>query len=187
MVIIINGKGGCGKDTLIEGLEGHVTTIDPKNARATLRSVFNFSAIDRVKEIARHGGWKDDKSDKGRKLLHDLKMAFVEYNDMPLNDLKKKVVYWNSEEWNEPVHFLHIREPEEITRAVEMFKELGIAVETLLIKRSTTDAHTYGNHADDDVERYPYNYIFMNDQDLLTSQSDFRNLIKGIAETRIYH
>ena len=58
-VVIINGAGGTGKDTLCEITSRHYKTR-------------TISAVDRVKEIALFGGWNGVKDDRGRKLLSDI-------------------------------------------------------------------------------------------------------------------
>ena len=59
-VIIINGSGGVGKDTLCE--------FAMKKYRC-----MNTSAITPVKEMAAMAGWRGEKTDAARKFLSDLK------------------------------------------------------------------------------------------------------------------
>ena len=59
-IIIINGTGGSGKDTFVEFVSKY-------------SKVFNFSSVDKVKEVARVIGWSGTKSEKDRKFLSDLK------------------------------------------------------------------------------------------------------------------
>ena len=77
-VVIINGKGGVGKDTLCN-------IIGKKYA------VKNISSITPIKEIAKIGGWKGGKENKDRKFLADLKKLFIDYNDLPFLYLKKEM------------------------------------------------------------------------------------------------
>ena len=53
--------------------------------------------------------------------------------------------------------FIHIREPEEIKRAVEKFH-----AETLLIRRKGHET-ILSNESDARVEEYSYNYYYLND------------------------
>ena len=69
-VIVINGAGGVGKDTLCELASKHF-------------KVYNVSSITPIKEIASMCGWRGEKDDKARKFLSDLKRLTVEYNDYP--------------------------------------------------------------------------------------------------------
>lgn len=156
MVIIINGKGCSGKDALIESLQGKIE-IDNE-----IHDIYNFSTISKIKEIARSGGWNDDKSEKGRKLLSDLKRAFSEYNDLPLKTVMQDIIWYGTDRDIEPIFFVHIREPEEIDKAVRAFKNVGERVATLLVQRTSFKNVTYGNDSDDNVEMYFYDTEFLN-------------------------
>ena len=64
-VVIINGVGGVGKDSICEIV-------------AQIYRVKAVSSIDPIKQIALLGGWNyDDKSLAGRKILSDIKLAFI--------------------------------------------------------------------------------------------------------------
>ena len=76
-VIVINGAGGVGKDTLCEFAEKHF-------------KVMNISSITPIKEIAKMCGWNGEKTDKARKFLSDLKALSIEYNDFPTLWAKEK-------------------------------------------------------------------------------------------------
>ena len=140
-IIIINGTGGCGKDTFVEYVSKYA-------------KVMNFSSVDKVKEIAKIIGWTGGKSEKDRKFLADLKKLTTEYNDMAYNDMKEKTVEFQNSD-NE-IMFIHIREPEEIKRAVDTLK-----AKTLLIKREGL-SNINSNYSDANVENYKYDYIIIN-------------------------
>ena len=63
-IIVINGRGGVGKDEFI------------KWCREANNDIYSVSSVDYVKEIARLIGWNGEKDVKGRKFLSDLKDAF---------------------------------------------------------------------------------------------------------------
>ena len=115
LVIVINGAGGVGKDTLCELASKHF-------------KVKNISSITPVKKIAADCGWNGEKDDKARKFLSDLKRVLVEYNDYPtawaLSEYKK---FLSSDD---EVMFVHIREGEEIEKFV---KATCGAAKTLLV------------------------------------------------------
>ncbi len=140
-IIIINGTGGSGKDTFVEFVSKY-------------SKVFNFSSVDKVKEVARVIGWSGTKSEKDRKFLSDLKKLTTEYNDMSFNSIKDAVSKFYSDD-NE-IMFIHIREPEEIKRAVNSFN-----AKTLLIKRDGQEI-IKTNYSDANVENYNYDYIIEN-------------------------
>ena len=69
-VIVINGQGRSGKDTICRIM-------------AKRYKVKNVSAIDPVKNIAGYMGWQGEKTDAARKMLADLKQVMIEYGDIP--------------------------------------------------------------------------------------------------------
>ena len=100
-VIIINGAGGAGKDTLCAIAARHY-------------AVTSVSAVDRIKEIARFGGWDGVKDERGRKLLSDIKLAFIAYNDLPFASLMEAYRAFCASQAR--VLFIHCREPKEIAK-----------------------------------------------------------------------
>lgn len=141
-VIVINGQGQSGKDTVC----GFVA--EEYKARS-------ISEITPIKELAKIAGWNGEKDDRSRKMLSDLKMLFVEYNDLPFNYAIKEIKkFLNSDD---EILFIHIRECEEIEKIV---KNSPVKTYTLLMKR-TDEAYkqrVFGNASDDGV--YDYNYDF---------------------------
>lgn len=149
-IFIINGSGGVGKDTFVELVSTELNDILKK-----FHTVVNFSSVDKVKEIAKEIGWDGKKSEKDRKFLSDLKILTSDYCDMPFQSMRSKVSeFMNDEE--SILLFLHIREPEEITRAV---KEFG--ANTILVIRNTVK-HITSNMADENVFNYNYEFIIDN-------------------------
>ncbi len=225
VIIIINGKGGCGKDTLIQHLSSEFYPI-------------TLSTVDIVKKAATLLGYNmNDKSNEGRKFLHDIKMASQIYNDFPnrhvvhtvnrlctafkeitaieeirlmghssevdaiLTDviLRNKMLQYmfpdiivgpsnvttDPNAFFKPVIFIHCREPESITSLLNMLehnptiKTLAFPPKTLIVRRSETDNKTYGNHCDDDVELFKYDYMIDN-EDLQTAVKSLEQVIENI-------
>lgn len=140
-IIVINGTGGCGKDTFVSIVSKY-------------KKVYNFSSIDKVKEVAKLIGWNGKKEEKDRKFLSDLKRLTTEYNDMAFNSVREAVETFKNSD-NE-IMFIHIREPEEIKRAVDTFR-----AKTLYIKRDNLENIT-SNESDRRVEEYDYDYKILN-------------------------
>ena len=164
-VLVINGAGGVGKDTLCAIAAKHF-------------KVENISSITPIKEVAGLFGWNGTKDDKSRKFLADLKQLTVEYNDYP--------TVWATEQYNQflksdkEVLFVHIREPEEIKKFV---RATGGEAKTLLIRGGERMAkREYGNSADDCVENYEYDYYFINDKTLDIAESEFCSFISEILK-----
>lgn len=140
-IIIINGTGGSGKDTFVEYCSKY-------------GKVMNFSSVDKVKEVAKLIGWNGQKTEKDRKFLSDLKKLTTDYNDMAFNSIRVAVTQFENSD--DEILFIHIREPEEIKRAVNAF-----GAKALLVKR-TGLANIETNYSDANVDNYPYDYIIEN-------------------------
>ena len=167
-VFIINGSGGVGKDTFVEFVE-MIPTFEfiGKNENNTVwfknLEIRNYSSVSKVKEIAKIIGWNGEKTERDRKFLSDLKLLTTEYNDMPLNDMKKYTrSFMNPGDINR-ILFLHIREPEEIAKAVNEFKEYN--VKTILVIRDSIK-HITSNMADENVYNYNYDIVINNNSTL---------------------
>lgn len=147
-IFVINGKPTVGKDTFVE----FISEITP---------TLNISSVDKVKEIAKQIGWDGiSKTEKDRKFLSDLKKITTEYCDMPFQYMKEKIEEYMF--YKQLCIFLHIREPEEIERAVKEFN-----AKTILITRYSVDPIT-SNTSDANVNNYKYDYEIANNGTLET-------------------
>lgn len=165
-LIIINGKGGVGKDTLIDYL---IKTNEYK--------IINLSSITPIKEVAKQLGWKGDKDNKSRKFLSDLKKLSVKYNNYPVAYICNE--YYKITD-DDAIVFAHIREPEEIKKCIEILD--GENVRTLLIRRYGISDTIIGNSSDDDVENYDYDAIFNNNCDIEFAGENFRGFIERMLK-----
>jgi len=159
MVVVINGKSGVGKDTLIE------------LAAAELK-VCNVSSVDPIRQIAYIAGWDGVKDDAWRKMMIDVKKALTEYNDFPTKYIIEK--YNEFKKSNDNIMFVHIREPEEI-RKLENY----IPCVTLLVTRKMGGKF---NAQDENLHKYKYDYIFENDKPLEESGKEFVQWLKERIE-----
>ena len=164
LVIIINGKGGCGKDTICDILEKHYPTK-------------RISTITKVKQAARlMFGWKGGKSLKDRKFLSDLKDLWTDYNDGPFMyaiDQFQKFAEKPVAAYNE-IFIIHVREPSEIKKIKDRINYIGaVPCVTLLIKSPRTESVEYGNEADDLVDKYPYDFVYSNEAPLDVLEEHF--------------
>lgn len=161
IVIIINGNGGSGKDTLC-------------NFANEKYKIKNISSITPIKNIARHYGWNGEKDSKSRKFLADLKKTFVEYNDLPFQFLTAEYEFFLHDDAN--ILFVHIRESSEIDK---LKNYVEIPCVTLLIRRNKY-SKKWGNDPDDQVENYAYDYIYHNDKPLSDAKDDFCIFLQNI-------
>jgi len=147
-IFVINGTGGAGKDTFVQMVSRRMDKM------SGYMGVMNISSVDRIKDAAKIIGWNGWKEEKDRKFLSDLKELSSKYNDMPFEYMRKSVDNFRKSHFQ--VLFLHIREPEEIKRAV---KEFG--AKTILITRNSIE-HITSNMADKNVFDYEYDFVIRN-------------------------
>ncbi len=165
LVVIINGNGGVGKDTLCEFAKDVFT-------------IRNISAITPIKEIAAAHGWNGEKDAKARKFLADLKAAFIEYNDLPFLYIKEQYHSFLEDE-NEQILFIHIREAEEIEKVKKYVQSPCI---TLLITQEKKKNQCWGNPSDDNVACYAYDYRYSNDKKLAEARNDFNCFLQELFD-----
>lgn len=167
-IFIINGSGGVGKDTFVD-----LVSVELNNIFKKFHTVINFSSVDKVKEIAKLIGWNGGKSEKDRKFLSDLKILTSNYCDMPFESMKDKVSeFLNDEESS--LLFLHIREPEEISRAVKEFE-----AKTILVIRDSVN-HITSNMADKNVFNYEYDFVIENNGNIKELGEKAKEFIGGV-------
>ena len=136
-VIVINGPPESGKDTFVKYVRAFASV-----------EVFNFSTVDRIKQLARHYfGWDGIKDAAGRRLLSDLKDASTRYNNGPFFSVAEQL----KDTGPRSICFVHVREPEEIQKFKDYY---GRACSTIFIDRLVDTEH--GNHADDNVRNFLY-------------------------------
>ena len=162
VVIIINGTGGVGKDTLCDFAGELYYTV-------------NVSSITPIKEIAEKYGYNGIKDEKSRKFLSDLKHAFTEFNDLPFKYLISE--YNKFVHDNNNIMFVHIREPEEIARFKDYVSKPCV---TLLVRRPNSSKAPWGNNSDANVENYEYDYYYDNNKSIAEVRVDFKDFITDI-------
>lgn len=170
-IIIINGKGGCGKDTLCD-------------IAATKYNTMNVSSITPIKEMAKIVGWNGAKTDADRKFLSDLKEIVTRYNDGANEYIIQEALVFSKSESD--VMFIHIREPENIEHFIETARcriPDDIQILTLLVKRDSQKYLIFGNKSDDDVELYDYDFIYSNSHPIEEVESDFLPFLENMLKS----
>lgn len=158
-IFILNGMGGCGKDTFVNFLNEIVPA-------------YHYSSVSKVKKIASRCGWNGGKTEKDRKFLSDLKRITTEYSDMSFNDIKDVVNIFNDLDYWYTVIVIDIREPAEIERAKKEFN-----AKTILIKNDRVP-FIKSNASDSSVYDYEYDIVIENNGTL----NDFKEAIEKFAK-----
>ena len=143
-IFVQNSVGGSGKDTWAEFVGKYIPT-------------HKYSIIDLPKEAAKVLGWNGSKDEKDRRFLSDIMDLSTEYNDSPFRDVLSVVTDFKNNLIEDEVLLIDMRDPKDITRAVEIF-----GAETILIRNPNVEK-IESNHADANVEQYEYDYIIEND------------------------
>ena len=152
-VVVVNGKGGVGKDTLCDFVPQKYKTV-------------KVSSIDPIKEMALFVGWNGEKTLQARKFLSDLKKATILYNDYPTKYLHSKFLSFLKDDCE--IMIVQIREAEQIIHFIESIQFPAI---TLLIRGK--NEHTYGNTSDDNVDNYSYDFDYFNTLPLEEAKKNF--------------
>ena len=173
IVVIINGVGGSGKDTFVHLIKDKLKTIENPSpfANDNVSIVENISTVDRVRHAARLLGADtyNNKDDKCRAFMQELKQLAAKYYDSPHQYCRKKIY-----DGMYKVCFVHCREPEEIKRFVDEFGAV-----TVLVRRP--DIHTPNNSSDMGVENYKYDYVIENDGDYFSLEKKATKFIHDIG------
>lgn len=187
-IIVINGKGGIGKDTLIGAIE---------SMNEPYIEVYNESSIDPIRGMVARGfdGIRllskaaKVKDNAYRTLLSTMKKAvddfyMVNYGVKYTNDYLKActIGYINGignyqDTSEDSVLFIHIREPENITAYLNSIKDMlkGSDIEAVtLLVTSCRAQEDYGNDSDNNVENYPYDFVYKSDEDINSERKKFR-------------
>lgn len=162
-IILINGAGGVGKDTFVEICQ---RMMDKDK-------ILNISTVDFIKQAAKILGWNEQKDEKGRKFLSDLKDLATEYSDLSVSYISKTIL--QAQEDGTEAIFVHCREPKELARLKKRFNAI-----TLLIKNNRVKP-IESNHADRDIEQYEYDFIIENNEGLLELTKKAADFIKEIG------
>lgn len=169
-IIILNGKGGVGKDTLCKIAAKHYKTD-------------MVSSIDPIKRIAEQIGWDGVKDSKSRRFLSELKRLCAEFNDFPTQYLMQETKkFFESEK---VLLFVQIREPSEIDKFKSAVKgRFGITCHTLLIEQSHGRS-IWENESDDNVTNYNYDYRYVNDSPLEQTEDCFIAFLSSYMQKSI--
>jgi hypothetical protein len=183
-VIVVNGVPESGKDTftkeVLESIQGN--SIPP------VKTMF-VSTIDLVRSLVEEYIYQYapntlfKKDAKGRKLLCDVKRAFVEYDNAPFKVTVESILrtYYDCEFIKKDKLFVvvHSREPDEIQKFVDYFPNCyTVLIEKKFdIPKVSDTANTEeccSSDSLDSIRDFPYEYILINkDKEEFLSSANF--------------
>lgn len=159
-VLIVNGYPLAGKDTFCAFAKDMFCCIE-------------HSTVSTIKRIAMNEfGWSGDKTPEARHMLSDLKDFYTKWFNGPFNEIVRIInfqIKYNKMDELPPTEFifLHIREPQEITKVQEWCRRNGIECYTVFINRDIKgDTNKISNHADKNVEKIMYDVYIGNNNSL---------------------
>lgn len=153
VLIIVNGKPTAGKDTFVEYLDEILFSKRKQN-------VSNISSIDVVKHVATILGWDGEKTDEARDFLSNIKDLSTKFNDFPFTNIVNLIDHSSL-----PIIACHIREPEEIEKLYNHYKEsIHVHAIRLFVDRNVEVTST--NHADKLVNESEYDMYIDNNKTL---------------------
>ena len=173
-IIIINGYGGSGKDTFVELVKQNTNC----------KHVENISSIDPIKDLAISLGWDQEKNDKNRTMLSELKRVCNFYFGTSDKYVDEKVdEFTNSSDDNSDLFllFIHVREKEEIRKYMLKYDAI-----TLCITRPDIEIPT--NDSDRQVMDFNYKFYVNNDKDIPTlrkKSESFVNILRNLSNDTI--
>lgn len=197
-VIIINGKAGVGKDTFVNIFSQLLTSqhkyddekaflncsydsiaiLTSSQSHKPLSLVENVSSVDGLKYIAtRYFNYdNDNKTDKDRKFLADLKQLTTDYCDYSFTYIINRWDLFVKDPYKKYL-FIHVREPKEIER---LKTELNAI--TLQITSTRTDIHKVDNNASDrDTDLYDYDFSIANDSTIEEFTENIKSFIRVLG------
>lgn len=166
-IVVINGKGGIGKDTLVDVIN--------KTPHCFVWNVSSINPIVDYKQKTGIGFTTHELMSDIEAWLEDTKRT----NILPYSLLSRKDV---NVPFASSVLFIHIREPENITEFLREAKakleedgENDVILTTLLI-RSNRSLESYGNTSDDGVEDFDYEHIYESKNGINEDAESFRKM-----------
>lgn len=161
-IIILNGRGGVGKDTFVDLCNKYIKCI-------------HISSITPIKEIAKSIGWDGAKTEKDRKFLSDLKFLVSEYNDLSFTYIQDKISEFYRDFPEDTLLFIDIREKAEIDKVHNMYN-----CYTCLIKNNRVPIIN-SNPADRDPELFTYDFVIDNNSDLSNLEECAKNFVLDLC------
>lgn len=162
-IIVINGAGGVGKDTIVEMVSKY-------------RTVSNIDSVAIVKKVAKELGWNGEKDEASRLFLSELKKLADRHFDHSNRYLVNQIKTFMASD--QEVAFVHIREPLLIEKFNLSCAIMGLNPINMLVTNSNVEKVT-SNDSDKNVSCYEYDIYLSNDGTL----EELEDKVKDFVET----
>lgn len=176
-IFVINGSNSSGKDTFVD-------IASSLSSELNIDEVVHISSVDVIKKMAKRYGWDENKDEKGRKLLADLKEAWDNYNSLTQIDIFTRTKRWiiSKNSFLKPRFlFVDIREPTKIKTYIDSIEKYYgdcVCTGTILIKQTRTEAAS--NPADQGVNNFKYDIIIDNDGTIDELKDKCRSFLESL-------
>jgi hypothetical protein len=175
IILAINGIGGSGKDTFMN--------FCSKYAKCGIVSTIDIVKTMLVKEKLYTGthtnlGWIDEtkKGPRERKLLSDIKIALMDYDDIPFKCLLKSINKFKKN--NAQIVLIAVREFDEMIKICTAY-----GAKSVLVKRPDIPiCETEQMFLDQVPGDYKWDFIIENDSDLQNLKIKTRDFVKNLIE-----
>ena len=175
IIILLNGANNSGKDQFANFFAKHYES-----------KCINLSTIDRVKELSKkYFGWNGKKDNESRKFLSEMKRIWSEFNNGPflymVEKIKENNLKLEKKDKDGVVYFIHCREPLEIEKFKDEYKDSFLSV---LLKREIRDEKKAiaDNDSDMNVDNYEYDKIILNNSTKIDLELEAVKYVEEIRE-----
>lgn len=174
-IIVISGSNNSGKDAFANFFIKHYEN-----------KCINISTIDRIKDLSKkYFGWNGKKTEEARKFLSEMKRIWSEFNNGPFLDMVEQIKENQSKldkkDKNGMIYFVHCREPHEIKKFKDHYKD---NCSTLLLKREVRNEKkaVANNDSDMNVDNYNYDKIVNNNGNKMDLELEAIKFVEEIRE-----
>ena len=173
LVVVINGAPGIGKDTFIEKCKDYIAD------HYYSIKVYNFSSIQPAVNLAREYHWNTRKDPTSRNMLAEIKQYLDKWFDASFKYITQKI--HNTNDYILSIIFVHIREPENIDRLKEYYKDSEtIKLITLYIENNDYKIQE-GITNSSDLNTGNYNYDTRLEVPRVENKEDIDAVVKELA------
>ena len=173
LVVVINGAPGIGKDTFIEKCKDYIAD------HYYSIKIYNFSSIQPAVDLAREYHWNTRKDPTSRNMLAEIKQYLDKWFDASFKYITQKI--HNINDYILSIIFVHIREPENIDKLKEYYKDNKMVEFITLYIESDDYKIQEGITNSSDLNTGNYDYDFRLEVPRVENKEDIDTVVKELA------